>query len=267
MRIFSFCLAVILAFSFPFGVLADEDRNMVQNTAYLTYEYDASRSLIILSVNYCGEGISAIGAVVEYDSSIVDYTSYTRGDFEGFNLSATLDNSGNIRILAYGSENLCRGEIVRLCFKIKDFEAKDYFFSLSPLTDSPAAAICDGGVKSVRVSFTSVSCSTAELLPQMEFAGIAPSGKIILVCDIAAGQCFFDITVVELSGEIRKDFAFAKRMNIRVPGADVSCFSLDIGDMPEDYAAIIVNPYYIENNEKLCFGQGIYLFCDGEYID
>ena len=234
-----------------------------ENIALLTYEYDVSKGLVILTLNYSGEGVSAIGATLEYDSEILDYTSYERTvDFENFQVRATLENCGKINILAYGSENSDLGEIIRICFKAKgNFDRLE--FSLLPLTSIPAAGLSGGEIVPVNVKFVGLNFENIKIKHSMKFCERTDDGKLVLGVDGALESCYFDATVVELSGNIRRFEA----MLLSDATEEFSRFFLGVGDLGSGYTAVIINPYYFENEQKIFMEQGIFLFCNGKYID
>lgn len=252
---------MIFALIFSSPCIASASEVSYGNIAYLSCEYDAPRELVTVSLNLCGEGISAIGVTVEYDAARLDYTSYSYGDdFEDLDVAATLDNGGEINVLAYGAEAFGFGEIIELCFKVKDAESADkLYFGLFPLSSKPAAIIDESGVRAVDVSFIGAECEICEPLSPMNYCGKSEMGHIILAPEnYVSGECIFDITIVELSGKIRKTSIVAS--------LDEMGFTIDLGDIGGGYTSVIAEPYYIKNNKKIPIERGIYLFFAGEYI-
>ena len=262
MKILSLFLAVCLIVS-CFVIFPSADEGTDENRAFLTYEYDASKGLLILTLNYSGEGVLAIGATLEYDSEILDYTSYAKvSDLEKFQVVATLENCGEINVLAYGNDNVTSGEIIRICFKAKgDFD--ELVFSLLPLTSISAAGSSGGEIVPVDVNFVGAVFENIKTYPCMKFCQRTDDGMLVFAIDGKIERCYFDITVVELSGNIRRFEATA----LSAATEDALCFSLDVGDLGVGYTAVIINPYYFENEQKIFVEQGIYLFCNGKYID
>lgn len=259
MRTVAFILVIALMLGSPFLASASEESE--KNIAYLSYDYDAQRGLLTVCLNYCGEGISALGAVLQYDSELLDYTSYTYTEnFKNFDVCATLDNCGEIRILAYSGERVGVGEIIRLYFKIKEnISAHEVYFSLSCLSKISAATLKDGEVNPLEIGFAGVLCKIEEIVPPMLYGGKDPSGGILLVpATEILEECIFDITVVELSGKIRR-----KALSVM---PNESGFSLDVRELGKAYTAVIVEPFYIENEKRVSVERGIYLFYGGEYI-
>lgn len=266
MKILSLCLAFIL-FICPFCVLrCSASEHCARGSAYLSYEYDAPRSLLVVSVRYCGDKISAIGLSVEYNTDDMDYTSFERGgDFTSFSVLATLDNRGSVRVLAYSPDRRDEGEIVRLCFKIKDGDRSDDIrIGLYPLTEKPCAIITNGRVEPVDISFLGARVSTAARLPRMESCGLAPNGRLLLCADLD-GIYFFDITIVELSGRIRRAEAFTEGRALADSSEKRRLFALDIGDISHGYVSVIVDVYG-KNESNILAGREVYLFCDGKLM-
>lgn len=255
--IFILVVALILCLSLDaFAVTVN-----AENIAYLSYRHDTERQLLFVSLNYFGEAISAIGTIVEYDTSLLDYTGYTNGrDLSGFDISATLENSGRIKILAHSGERYGAGEVIVLCFKIKDTRSADECaIGLFPLSSKPVAVIESNTVRAVDTSFMGVSCEISDVRGGMSYGGRGESGEVVLSCepDIPK-ECIFDITVVELSGKMRRKSLLA------VSSGDG--FALDVGELGRGYTSLIVEPYYYENGRKTVIERGIYLFYEGEYI-
>ncbi len=271
MKILSLCLAIILVILAPplkIAARADVTESAELGAAYLTYSFDAEHSLLNIFLTYSGEGVSAIGAVLEYDEQIMDYTSYERGGgFDGFNITATLDNSGEIKILAYSGELISSGEIIRLSFKIEDGVSADGCkIGLSPLSSSPAAVIRDGVILPIEVSFSGVEISAPERLPKMTFGGRTLAGRLLVLTDSSiSGVCLFEVTVIELSGNIRKMQLACKSKTFFAPQGKISCFALNVGKLGAGYTSVIVDAYYKRGDDMLA-GREIYLFRDGKYM-
>lgn len=258
MRATALILIFTIVFCTPIGAFASGSE---QNTAYLVCEYDAQRELVICSVVYFGEEVSAIGFTVEYDADLLWFTGYSRGSgFLGFTTLATLEDNGRINALSHSGEGLGSGEVIKLCFKVKDTErAEKIHFALLPLTEKPAAVIENGVVRAVDVCFVGAKCDIFSPMPRLECFGADASGGIILSADHEIfGGCHFDITVVELSGNIRRTCVDADLLDGK--------FFIETGGMSGGYTSVIVEPHYFENGKKIFIERGIYLFYNGEYI-
>ena len=262
MKILSLFLAIcLIVYGSLIHTFAAESTE--ENVAFLTYEYDASKCLVILTLSYSGEGILAIGATVEYDSEILDYTSYeVARDLGKFQVIATLENCGKINILACGSENFNSGDIIRICFKVKgDFDRLE--FALVPLTSISAAGLSGERIVPINVNFVGLNFENIKIKRSMKFCERTDDGGLAFGVDGVLESCYFDVTVVELSGNIRR----FESMLLSDAAEEFSRFFLDVGDLGSGYAAVIINPYYFENEQKIFIEQGIFLFFNGKYID
>ncbi len=265
MKILCFCLAAAFAFSMCTLVSADEPVYECQGGAYLLYEYDSARSLLVVSVRYEGEKISAIGLRVAYDTDKMQYTSFDIGSgFSGFDVSATLENDGCVRLLAF-SPSLCdTGEIIRLCFKVDASEGVEGLsVKLLPLTEKPCAVIENGSVKPINISLLGTRRIPIENTLRLEACNVDCGN--LLVISSAKQPCFFDITIVGLCGEIRRVEAFCRKNPLVNASCGQSLYSLALGEIPDGYAAIIIDVYGKDNGNMLA-GRGIFLLRDGKLI-
>lgn len=267
MKKLCFALALALAFVFSVGVSAREIDAATENSVFPEYSYDTETSLLEVSLHYGGEGISAIGISLTYDTDIMEYTSYVRGDgFCGFTLRATLENSGAVNVLSYSPTEYGEGEIIRLCFKIKDISRADGFvISPKPLTDIPCAKIENGAVREIDLKFLSVRFSALGELPSLEFSGISRSGELLFMTDSYIDDCIVDVTVVELSGGVHRSESYEKCKKIKFEGREASYFSIWAESVDAPYAAVIID-VYAEYNGVICYSRNIYLFREGKFL-
>ncbi len=260
-------MAIVLAYIFSIGAGASASCAATENVVFPEYEYDADTNLLEVSLHYRGEEISAIGVSLEYDPEIMDYTSYSRGDgFLEFTLTASLDNSGRVRVLTYSPTDHGTGEIIRLCFKIKDISHADGFVIFpKPLTNNPCAKIENGKIQPVEVDFVSVKLQPLESLPNFNFCGITPSGELLLLTDKEIKDCIFDITVVDMSGKIYRTQSYERCKRIKFKGRDISLFAISTGEIFSPYTVVIIDAY-AEYNNKICYLRSVYLFRNGAFL-
>ena len=258
---------MILIYIYTVGAYAAPIETHVENTVSGTYFYDAETGIVSVSVIYSGEDVSAIGVLCEYDVSFMDYTGYERGrGFDGFNIAATLDNSGRVRILAYSPSDASSGEMIRLYFKIKDTsKSVGYKLKLAPLTNNTCAKIENGAIVPVSVSFSPVHIQTYGDFP-MEFCGINPSGELLLLTDKSVKACIYDITVVDLHGVVtsRRGLCFTKE--VRTPHGDGAIIPIKLLTVLSPHTAIIIDAYAVYKG-KTCYQRSVLLFYDGELLE
>lgn len=262
-------LCVALIFASTLGVRASGIERGDKVTVSAAYFYDAEHGLLTLSVNCDGAPVSAIGVAVVYDAEVLTYTGYGRGrDLISFELAASLDNSGTVRVLAYSPREQDTGEIIRLYFKVEDESSLDGLrVELLPLTSKPAAVVSAGEVTEMQATFLPTSISLLGKLASMDFCGITPSGEVLLLTDGQIEDCLFDVTVVKLSGEIRRFDTIAFSRRVGEHNGKSALFSLDVGKIDEGYVAVIVDAYSRCGDGGIGTFHAVYLFCDGEFLE
>ena len=263
------CLVLAIVLSLVFSVIssAKEIGAVTENAVFPEYSYDADTSLLEISLNYRGEGISAIGITLCYDTDALDYTSYSRGDgFSGFTLRATLENCGRVNILSYSPTEHGEGELIRLCFKVKDISLADgMLISPEPLTDIPCAKIENGEVRPIALEFLCARFCSFDPLSDLELCGISRDGELLLVSDSGIEDCIIDMTVVDLSGKVSRSESYQKCKKIRFEGRDVSYLTVSVGDITSPYTAVIINAHAKYNGE-IRYARRVYLFREGNFI-
>lgn len=247
-----------MALVFCLPVLANGDGEL-NNYAYVLPRYDEESGIIVASVVFFGDAVSALGVTLEYNSDMLDYTGYARGDgFLALEVLATLENSGRVNILTYGADARGCGEVIKLFFKLKDRErSQEIKFNLLPLTAKPAGVIDGSAVREVPVCFLFGKINIYSEHEKIAFCDLTEYGELVL--SVATDREYtICLSVIELSGKIRQKTVTASACGGK--------FSLDICEIKDGYTSVIIEPYYFENDEKIYVEREILLFYRGKYI-
>ena len=257
MKLLSICLALILAISFCVTANASGVEYAMPNMVYPVYKYDSESGVLHVSIKYTGERLCAIGLTVVYDVSKLEYTGYSGGSgLSGFDISATLLHNGRINILAFGGD-ATDGEMISLDFTLCGEHVGEISLELFPLTSISAVTPVDGELRASDVRFLSPRYRITQLKGVGLYCETDGSGVVKFTGDGECDMMQFDIATVDVSsGEI----SFAQK---GFDGGGTFCL-----DTPSDgYFAVIIEPYYIENNEKIYAERQIFLLLGGEIID